>query len=81
MDEELIRKKRYRALRRQLNSLKNAVSELQSTSDDVKSKIKQSLLVDGKILEENLYDNVKKDVDSIYDELANTVIPMVSNKC
>lgn len=79
MDNELIKEK-YRQLLNKLYRIKSKYKELDSTFDDLNSSIKENLIVDGEIIVVDSFNNIKNTVNSLENELANNIIPNVSNK-
>ncbi len=79
MDNELIKEK-YRQLLNKLYRIKSKYKELDSAFDDLNSSIKENLIVDGEIIVVDSFNNIKNTVNSLENELANNIIPNVSNK-
>ena len=81
MGEDLLLKAKYQQLRNELYSIKNQLNGLQTLADDVTNALKSSLLIDNKVVDEELFNTAKKDLNSVSNELSGTVIPLVNNKC
>ena len=81
MTEEEIRRMKYRNLRRNLTSIRSKVNNLQMNVSEVESNLKQTVLIDNKIVEEEAYGKIKRDISSVSSELNTSLIPMVNNKC
>lgn len=79
MDNELIKEK-YRQLLNKLYRIKSKYQELDRAFDDLNSNIKENLTVDGEIIVVDSFNNIKNTVNSLENELANNIIPNVSNK-
>ena len=79
MDNELIKEK-YRQLLNKLYRIRNKYQELDRAFDDLNSSIKENLTVDGEIIVVDSFNNIKSTVNSLENELANNIIPNVSNK-
>ena len=79
MDDELIKEK-YRQLLNKLYRIRNKYQELDRAFDDLNSSIKENLIVDGEIIVVDSFNNIKNTVNSLENELANNIIPNVSNK-
>ncbi len=79
MDNELIKEK-YRQLLNKLYRIRNKYQELDRAFDDLNSSIKENLIVDGEIIVVDSFNNIKSTVNSLENELANNIIPNVSNK-
>ena len=79
MDNELIKEK-YRQLLNKLYRIRNKYQELDRAFDDLNSSIKENLTVDGEIIVVDSFNNIKNTVNSLENELANNIIPNVSNK-
>lgn len=79
MDNELIKEK-YRQLLNKLYRIRNKYQELDRAFDDLNSSIKENLIVDGEIIVVDSFNNIKNTVNSLENELANNIIPNVSNK-
>lgn len=75
---EILRQK-YRNLRSQLLDIKNRLEKLETTHDAVFSYIKQSLLINNKIVEEESFRSLKDDEKDILNRL-NNVITQVTNR-
>ena len=79
MDNELIKEK-YRQLLNKLYRIRNKYQELDRAFDDLNSSIKENLIVDGEIIVVDSFNNIKSTVNSLENELANNIIPNVSNR-
>ena len=79
MDNELI-KENNRQLLNKLYRIRNKYQELDRAFDDLNSSIKENLIVDGEIIVVDSFNNIKNTVNSLENELANNIIPNVSNK-
>ncbi len=81
MEEELILKQKYQALRKKVNTIKNQINELQGVCDEVASSMQKCLLLDEKIVDAEILTNVKNDINKIYNELTSSIIPKINSKC
>ena len=81
MEEEIILRQKYRRLYKNTISIKNKVEELERLLDDAQSAMKESLLVDNKMVEEEQFRNVKEEVSAISLELTNEVLLTIRNYC
>lgn len=79
MDNELIKEK-YRQLLNKLYRIRNKYQELDRAFDDLNSSIKENLVVDGEIVVESSFNNIKNTTNSLENELVNNIIPNVSNR-
>ncbi|MCI9279270.1 MAG: hypothetical protein HFJ02_00535 [Bacilli bacterium] len=81
MNEEYLRRIKYQNLRKNLGSIRNKMNQLSMSIHELESLLKQTLLIDQKIVEEEDFQKLKKDISFINQELNTLVIPMVNNKC
>ena len=81
MEEEIVLRQKYRRLYKNTISIKNKVEELERLLDDAQSAMKESLLVDNKMVEEEQFRNVKEEVSAISLELTNEVLLTIRNYC
>ena len=79
MDNELIKEK-YRQLLNKLYRIRNKYQELDRAFDDLNSSIKENLVVDGEIVVESSFNNIKNTTNSLENELVNNIVPNVSNR-
>ena len=79
MEEEMIRVK-YRYLQSKLYDIKNRLHDMNNLTEDIKSSLKQSIIIDDKIVEEDLFDSIKNEQQDIYEELVSEILPTVSNR-
>ena len=75
---EILRQK-YRNLRSQLVVIKDKLEKLEDSHNSLFSDVKQSLLIDNKIVEEEKFKSLKTDNDDILSRL-NNVIAQVSSR-
>jgi hypothetical protein len=78
MDDEL--RAKYINLRYNLYIIKNKLSGLKSKGNSLKGLMKGSLLIDGKVVDEDYFDSLISNNTQIINELANTVIPIINSK-
>lgn len=79
MDEELMKVK-YRQLKNQLTEIKEELELLKDDYNDLNGTIKETLLIDDKIVEEDLFISISNDTDKVLNELTNVVIPIINSK-
>lgn len=79
MDDELIKEK-YKQLLNKLYHIKNKYQELDKAFDDLKVSVKENLVVDEKTVVDGSFNNIKSTVDSLENELVNSIMPNVSNR-
>ena len=79
MEEEMIRVK-YRYLQSKLYDIKNKLHDMNNLTEDIKSSLKQSIIIDDKIVEEDLFDSIKNEQQDVYEELVLEILPTVSNR-
>lgn len=79
MEEEMIRVK-YHYLQSKLYDIKNKLHDINDVTEDIKSSLKESIIMDDKIIEEDLFDSVKDRQLKIYEELVSEILPTVSNR-
>lgn len=78
LEEEL--KEKYLQLRVKLYNIKNKLNIQNDNYDDLNILIKETLLVDNDIIENDLFKSLKKENEQIIAELTNIVIPKINNK-
>lgn len=81
MNEAYLRKIKYQNLRKNLSNIKNKMNQLSLSIHELESLLTQTLFVDQKIVEEEEFQTIKKDIRSINHELNTVVLPMVNDKC
>ncbi len=81
MNESYLRKIKYQNLRKNLSIIKNKMNLLSLSIHELESLLTQTLFVDQKIVEEERFQTIKKDIRSINHELNTVVLPMVNDKC
>ena len=64
----------------ELYNIDNKLEELKLELNELKSLMKETLLIDDKIVEEDLFESVIVDVENISNELNNVVIPLLNNR-
>lgn len=79
-DLELIKKNKYRILKRKLDSIKNDLNSLNSLYQDMYSTSKKGLFIDGKVILEDSYKLVSKNILDVRNDL-NSVLNSVNSKC
>ncbi len=79
MEDELIKEK-YKQLLSKLYHIKNKYQELDKAFDDLKVSVKENLVVDEKTVVDGSFNNIKSTVDSLENELVNSIMPNVSNR-
>lgn len=79
MEEEMIRVK-YRYLQSKLYDIKNKLHDMNNLTEDIKSSLKQSIIIDDKIVEEDLFYSIKNEQQDVYEELVLEILPTVSNR-
>lgn len=79
MDEEAVKIK-YRNLLNKLYIIKNKYEELDDAYDDLNSTIKNNMLIDDKIIDQDELEQIKHDINNQESGLNNTIIPIVRNR-
>ena len=79
LEEEQIKKQKYREVLGQLSTLNGNVSDLQSSIADLKTIISMGLLVDNKIIKEELYDSIKSSCEKVSSN-TQTAIGIIRSK-
>lgn len=78
LEEEL--KEKYRQLREKLYNIKNKLNILDDVYDDLNILMKETLLIDDQVVNEDIFKSLKTDNKKIINELTNTIIPQINNK-
>ncbi|MEE3344114.1 MAG: hypothetical protein VZS44_08510 [Bacilli bacterium] len=76
MDDEILRQK-YHANKLKLVSLKNKLNELNGEFDDLNISVKETLLINDKVVDEEEFLMLDDINNKIIDELGMVVIPMI----
>ena len=71
---------KYRILNNKLVIIKNKLEILEEEYNDLNRIIKETLLIDDKLIEEDRFSSIINDNQKILNELTNVVIPMVNSK-
>jgi len=79
MLEQEILKEKYRILKANVIEIRNDLRELNEDLLKLKGKMKNGLMIDNKIVEEELYDSINKSNESIIEEINYQVIPNINN--
>ncbi len=81
MDEQEIRKRKYRRLRSNLKSIKGQLNDLQLEFDSLNSFISKSIFIENKVVDEELFSKARNTMNEVSNELSSVVLPMVNSKC
>lgn len=79
MNDE-ITKAKYRVLQKNLYTIKNRLFELEDIYENTISNVKNSFLIDKKIVFEEEFNQIKMDFTSIKEQTLNEIIPNINNK-
>lgn len=79
MEEEMIRQK-YRSLQNRLYTIQDKLEDLCEEMNVLHASMKQSIMIDNQIVEEEPFAIQMETVDAITTELGQVLIPMVNNK-
>ena len=79
MNNTLLQQK-YKVLRINLSKLAEELILLNEVHDDVNLSIKQLLLIDNRIVMEDLFSEVRVINNNIQNEMSTVVIPMIDSK-
>jgi len=79
MLEQEILKEKYRILKANVIEIRNDLRELNEDLLKLKGKMKNGLMIDNKIVEEELYDSINKSNENINEEINYQVIPNINN--
>ena len=79
MNEEIL-KEEYLILRDKMNIIKKDIIELEDIYEDLIINIKDSFMINDKIIFEESFDDIKKDLNTIKEDIINEVIPTINNK-
>ena len=79
MSEQIL-KEQYLILKDKMNVIKNEINELEDIYEDLIINIKDSFMINDKIIFEDSFDEIKKDLNTIKEETINEVIPNINNK-
>lgn len=79
MNNTLLQQK-YKVLRINLSKLAEELILLNEVHDDVNLSIKQLLLIDNRIVMEDLFSEVRVINNKIQNEISTVVIPMIDSK-
>lgn len=79
MNNTLLQQK-YKVLRINLSKLAEELILLNEVHDDVNLSIKQLLLIDNRIVMEDLFSEVRVINNNIQNEISTVVIPMIDSK-
>ena len=79
MNNTLLQQK-YKVLRINLSKLAEELVLLNEVHDDVNLSIKQLLLIDNRIVMEDLFSEVRVINNNIQNEISTVVIPMIDSK-
>ena len=72
---------KYRIFLNKLYELKTGLYDLLYKDNELRNKMKEIILVDDKIVEEEKVVNIFANDIKISNELENRIIPIVNNKC
>lgn len=79
MDES--EKIRYRRLKNELDDLKMELEGLLSKDNQLNGKLKETIVIDDNILEEDKIKDIFFNNININNELENKIIPVIRSKC
>ena len=79
MNEEIL-KEEYLILRDKMNIIKKDIIELEDIYEDLIINIKDSFMINDKIIFEDSFNDIKKDLNTIKEDIINEVIPTINNK-
>ena len=79
MSEEIL-KQEYIILRDKMNVIKKNLIELEDIYEDLIINIKDSFMINDKIIFEDDFNKIKTDLNNIKEETINELIPTINNK-
>ena len=80
MEDDVIRIK-YRYLQSNLYNIQGKLDDIASVMEDLEADMKKSIIIDENYIEKDNFKASLEIQNDIYDELANEIIPIVSNRC
>lgn len=80
MINDVILKEKYLNLQSNLYDIRIKLTSLIEDYDLLKSSVKNALLIDDKIVEEELFSLISKELGNVFTELTDNVIPSINNK-
>lgn len=78
MGEEIL-KQEYIILRDKMNVIKKNLIELEDIYEDLIINIKDSFMINDKIIFEDDFNKIKTDLNNIKEETINEIIPTINN--
>jgi len=81
MEEEMLLKGAYRRLYKDVLLIKKQVEDLDMNLEETNRFIKECLLIDGKVLKEEEFQNVRKEMATVEKELTNEILPIIRRSC
>lgn len=79
MEDEILKQK-YRNLRSNLYNIRNKLNDLVDIHNGTYKNLKETIIIDNKIPEEDEFFEFKKNNQQIINELNNIVIPNINNR-
>lgn len=75
-----ITRQKYNILKNQLYTIKNKLSTLNEYNEELYSLLKESVLLDNNIFNEELLSSINNEIKEISIELINNIIPLINTK-
>lgn len=71
---------KYKNLEHQLNIVKNKIMELNKEHDKLLFEIKTNVIINDNVMEEETFNDVVSNYNSIVNEINDVIIPEINNK-
>ena len=79
MNEDILKSK-YFFLKEQLYIVKNKLEDLEGTLEMLQASMNNALLIDKKIVDEEIFLSNRKKISAIKQQIVSELIPMINNK-
>ena len=79
MNEDILKSK-YFFLKEQLYIVKNKLEDLEGTFEMLQASMNNALLIDKKIVDEEIFLSNRKKISAIKQQIVSELIPMINNK-
>lgn len=80
MNDDTLLKVKYTQLYNELKSIKDKLNDLDMVYNELNNALKETLMLDDKIIEEDMFKSIKEETNSIRSELVDFIIPEVSKR-
>ena len=79
MNEDILKSK-YFFLKEQLYIVKNKLEDLEGTLEMLQASMNNALLIDKKIVDEEIFLSNRKKISAIKQQIVSELIPMINNR-